>query len=251
MMGDYNVQPNHKAYTGFEPGVLLQSARDTAKEVVGSEYSTCNALGKPPVFWTPEYFKVIDHAMYSIEGLLADRYETVVELWDTENNIATYTYSDHVPQMFDFKIECHCHHHDDEECHCHEHEHEHHHEHDHHHHHEHGEDCTCGCHDHDHGHHHHHHHADEVFTSWGRETVRAFSADEIESILAELQNEEKYGFVIRAKGIVAGADGEWIHFDYVPGEPDVRHGSADVIGKLCVIGSKLNETAISELFGVK
>ena len=251
MMGDYNVQPNHKAYTGFEPGVLLQSARDTAKEVVGSEYETVNGLGKTPALITPERFHVIDHAMYSMEGIIADRYETLVELWDAENNIATYTYSDHVPQMFDFKIECHCHHHDDEECHCHEHEHEHHHEHGHHHHHEHGEDCTCGCHDHDHGHHHHHHHADEVFTSWGRETVRAFSADEIESILAELQNEEKYGFVIRAKGIVAGADGEWIHFDYVPGEPDVRHGSADVIGKLCVIGSKLNETAISELFGVK
>ena len=249
MMGDYNVQPDHKAYGGFEPDVLLQSARYTAKELVGGEYCTCNGLRNPPALWTPEKFNIIDHAMYSMKGVIADRYEVVVELLDTENNIATYSYSDHVPQMFDFKIEKHEHHHDEERC-CHEHEHHHEPEHHHEHHHEHGEECTCGCHDHDHGHH-HHHHADEVFTSWGRETVRTFSADEIENILSKLQNEEKYGFVIRAKGIVAATDGEWIHFDYIPGEPNVRRGGADIIGKLCVIGSKLNESAISELFGVK
>ena len=166
MMGDYNVQPDHKAYTGFSPDVLLQSARFTAKEVVGGEYCTCNGLNNPPVLWTPECFKVIDHAMYSMEGILADRYEIVVELWDKENGIATYSYSDHVPQMFDFRIGKDEHHHE-----------HHHHEH-HHHDHEHAESCTCGCHDHDHEHHHHHHHADEVFTSWGRETVRTFSAEE-------------------------------------------------------------------------
>ena len=152
----------------------------------------------------------------------------------------------------------HHHHHDhDEHCDCHEHEHHHHHDHDehcdchehhheHHHHHDHDEHCDCGCHDHG-----HHHHADEVFTSWGRETVRAFSEDELEHILYELFDEKKYGFVLRAKGIVAASDGEWIHFDYVPGEPDIRRGASDVIGKLCVIGSKLNESAVSELFGVK
>ena len=139
------------------------------------------------------------------------------------------------------------HHHDHDEhcdCGCHDHDHEHHH-------HDHDEHCDCGCHDHDHHGHHHHHHADEVFTSWGRETVRTFSVQELEHILDELFDEKKYGYVLRAKGIVASSDGEWIHFDYVPGEPDIRRGASDVIGKICVIGSKLNEAAISELFGVK
>ena len=141
---------------------------------------------------------------------------------------------------------CGCHdHHDDDD----EHEH-HHHDHD-----GHDEHCTCGCHDHDHDHdehdhehHHHHHHADEVFTSWGTETTRKFTKDEIEHILEELDNSEKYGMILRAKGIVAGRDGEWIHFDYVPEETSVRNGSAGVIGRLCVIGSHINEAAIEALF---
>ena len=127
----------------------------------------------------------------------------------------------------------------------------HHHDHDHdehEHHHDHGPDCTCGCHDHDHDHEHHHHHADEVFTSWGRETTRTYTMDEIQSALEALGNEEKYGMILRAKGIVAGADGQWIHYDYVPGVPDVRTGCAGTIGRLCVIGSKINEEAIAELF---
>ncbi len=150
----------------------------------------------------------------------------------------------------------HHHDHDDEDEHHHHHdhddedEHEHHH-HDHddedeheHHHHDHGPDCTCGCHDHDH----HHHHADEVFTSWGVETPDSYSAEEITAALEALGNEEKYGMILRAKGIVAGKDGQWIHFDYVPGVPDVRTGSAGTIGRLCVIGSKIKEDAIAELF---
>ena len=119
------------------------------------------------------------------------------------------------------------------------------HEHEHHHH-EHGEDCDCGCHDHEHEHH-HHHHADEVFTSYGKETTKSYTAEEIENALKALENEE-YGMILRAKGIVAGKDGKWIHFDYVPGEPDVRTGAAAVIGRICVIGSKLNEQKIEELF---
>ena len=160
--------------------------------------------------------------------------------------------------------ECgHEHHHHDHEEHCccghdHEHEHHHHHEHgeecgcghhhdhEHHHHHEHGEECTCGCHDHDH---HHHHHADEVFTSWGRETAKKYTAEQIGTILEELDSGE-YGIVLRAKGIVAGADGKWIHFDFVPGEENVRYGAADVMGRICVIGSKLDEAAIGKLFGL-
>ena len=118
--------------------------------------------------------------------------------------------------------------------------------HEHHHHHDQDEHCTCGCHDHEE---HHHHHADEVFTSWGVETARKFTKADIEHALHEL-DEEKYGMVLRAKGIVPCADGGWIHFDHVPGEADVRMGSAAVIGKLCVIGSKLDEAGIAALFGV-
>ncbi len=145
------------------------------------------------------------------------------------------------------------HHHDhDEECTCgchdhHEHDHEHHHEHDHEHHHDHdhGEECTCGC----HGHHEHgHHHADDVFTSWGLETPAAYSKEAIENILEELENESKYGFVLRAKGMLPAGDGTWINFDYVPGESNVRQGAPEVTGKICVIGSKLNEENLKNLF---
>ena len=144
----------------------------------------------------------------------------------------------------------HHHHHHDEECGCgHHHEHHHHHdedEHDHEHHHDHGPDCTCGCHDHDHEH--GHHHADEVFTSWGMETPAAYSKEEIEHILEELENEGKYGFVLRAKGMVPGTEGGWVYFDYVPDESNVREGKPDVTGKFCVIGSKLKEENLKVLF---
>ena len=151
--------------------------------------------------------------------------------------------------------EHHHHHHDDDEdeC-CHDHEHEHHHdddEHDHHHH-EHDENCTCGCHDHDHDHeHHHHHHADEMFASWGMETPRKFGEGELRAILDKLQDEAKYGVILRAKGIVDSSDGEWIYFDYVPGEIDIRRGAAAVTGRLCVIGSRINEQALKELFNIE
>ena len=140
----------------------------------------------------------------------------------------------------------HHHHHDEDE---HDHEHHHHHdedEHDHEHHHDHGPDCTCGCHDHDHEH--GHHHADEVFTSWGMETPAAYSKEEIEHILEELENEGKYGFVLRAKGMVPGTEGGWVYFDYVPDESNVREGKPDVTGKFCVIGSKLKEENLKVLF---
>ena len=151
------------------------------------------------------------------------------------------------------------HHHDHEEhdenctCGCHDHdEHEHHHDHDHdehEHHHDHGENCTCGCHAHDHEHEHHHHHADEVFTSWGLETPAAYTQEEIEHILEELEDEAKYGVILRAKGMVPSGNGSWLNFDYVPGESNVRAGAPEVTGKICVIGSKLNEDNLKELFG--
>ena len=118
--------------------------------------------------------------------------------------------------------------------------------HGHHHHHDHDENCTCGCHDHEH--HYHDHHADEVFTSWGRETMKKFSKENIENILTELNDQEKYGFVLRAKGMVAGVDGPWVYFDMVPGEQEVREGQAEFTGRLCVIGSELKEDALVELF---
>ena len=164
---------------------------------------------------------------------------------------------DHEHHHHEHGEECHCHDHDHhhhehgEECHCHDHDHHHHehgeechcHDHDHHHH-DHGEECSCGC-----GGHHHHHHADEVFSNWGVETARKYTAAEVEEILEEIQDEEKYGMILRAKGILPCAEGQsWIHFDYVPGEPDVRSGGAMVMGRLCVIGSKLNEAALKELF---
>ena len=154
-----------------------------------------------------------------------------------------------------------CHHHDDDDddddhdhcCHHHDHdheeEHEHHHdheEHEHHHHHHDGEECddpACGC-------HHHHHHADEVFTSWGVETVKAYSETELERILTALDSGE-YGAILRAKGIVAAADGgQWLHYDFVPEEHQVRRGPADYTGRLCVIGSKLDENKLAALFGL-
>ena len=141
----------------------------------------------------------------------------------------------------------HYHHHDhDHEGHEHHHHHDHDHEgHEHHHHHDHdhGPDCTCGCHDHDHD-----HHADEVFISWGAETPRKYSEEEITEALEELGNAWHYGIVLRAKGIVPCTDGTWIHFDYVPGEPNIRRGAAGFTGRLCVIGAELKEHELDELF---
>ncbi|MCD7715687.1 MAG: GTP-binding protein, partial [Lachnospiraceae bacterium] len=141
------------------------------------------------------------------------------------------------------------HHHDDDEdeCCCHgEHDHE-----DHEHHHEHDHEGHEHHHDHDHdhdGHHHHHHHADDVFTSWGKETPRKYTKEEVEDILKALSDEEICGTVLRAKGMLPAADGTWIHFDFVPEEYEIRTGAADYTGRFCVIGAKLNETKLEELF---
>ena len=163
---------------------------------------------------------------------------------------------------------CGCHDHDHEHHHeHHDHDHEHHHEHhdhDHeeheHHHHEHGEDCTCGCHDHGHEHHHehhdhdhhhghhHHHHADEVFTSWGKETPHKYERETMRDILNKLANTEEYGVILRAKGMVPATDGTWIYFDLTPGEFELREGQPDYTGRLCVIGSKIKEEALEALF---
>ncbi|HIX76817.1 MAG TPA: GTP-binding protein [Candidatus Fusicatenibacter merdavium] len=170
----------------------------------------------------------------------------------------------------------HEHHHHDDEC-CHDHEHHHHdhddeccHDHEHHHH-DHDDECCHGhehhhhdydgecCHDHEHHHdhdgecgcgHHHHHHADEVFTSWGKETVKTFDQEEMEKILKELSENPDYGVVLRAKGMVSGKDGHWIYFDMVPEEYEIREGAPEYTGRICVIGSKLNEEKLAELFSL-
>ena len=161
----------------------------------------------------------------------------------------------------DPECECHHHHHhDDDDGDEHEHHHHHHHdddddedEHEHHHHHHHDDDDDDDGDEHEHHHHHHHHHhhdADEVFTSWGVETPKKFSEDELKEILSQLTDAVSYGIILRAKGIVPSTDGEWIHFDYTPGETDVRRGSAEVTGRLCVIGSRIDEENLKTLFGV-
>ena len=180
---------------------------------------------------------------------------------------------DHEHHHHDHDDECGCghdhdheHHHDDE-CGCgHDHDHEHHHDgecgcgHDHdHEHHHHDDECGCG-HDHDHEHHHdgecgcghdhHHHHADEVFTSWGRETAKKYTKEEIEAALKKLSEAEDLGVILRAKGMVDGKDGQWIYFDMVPEEYEVRTGTPQITGKICVIGSKMAEDKIAEIFGV-
>ena len=173
---------------------------------------------------------------------------------------------DHEHHHHDHDEECNCghdhdhehHHHDhDEECSCgHDHDHEHHHhdhdecgcghDHDHeHHHHDHDDECGCG-----HHHDHHHHHADEVFTSWGRETIKKFTREGLEKMLENLSASEEYGVILRAKGMLPAEDGTWIYFDMVPEETEIREGSPEYTGRLCVIGSKLNEEKLVKLFGV-
>ena len=173
---------------------------------------------------------------------------------------------DHEHHHHDHDEECVCghdhdhehHHHDhDEECSCgHDHDHEHHHhdhddecgcghDHDHEHHHDHDEECGCG-----HHHDHHHHHADEVFTSWGRETIKKFTREGLEKMLESLSASEEYGVILRAKGMLPAEDGTWIYFDMVPEETEIREGSPEYTGRLCVIGSKLNEEKLAKLFGV-
>ena len=171
--------------------------------------------------------------------------------------------------------ECGHHHHEGEHCH-HEHDHDHHddhghedHHHDHHDDHDHdGEHCHhedhhhdhehhhdhCGCEHHDHHHHDHegHHHADEVFTSWGKETPKKYTEEQIRAILDKLSEEDsrEYGIILRAKGIVPDENGKWLHFDLVPGEDEVRYGAAEYTGRICVIGSELKEEKLAELFGL-
>ena len=177
-----------------------------------------------------------------MELLAEERHAKEAEEHEHEHHHHDHDHEEH-EHHHDHDHEEHDHHdHDHEEHDHHDHDHE---EHDHHH--EHGENCTCGCHDHDHEHH-HHHHADDVFTSWGRETPHKYEKSVIENALKKFVDTEEYGVILRAKGMVESTDGSWIYFDMVSGEYELREGEPDYTGRLCVIGTDLKEDKLEELF---
>lgn len=218
-------------------GAIILSRTDKAKaEKVEESVALLRELNeKAPIITTPieqlsgeKLLETMEHSQSLEEELLSEE-EICPECGDVHEHHEHY------------------HHHEEHE----HHEHHHHEEHEHHH----DGECGCGCgHDHHHGeheHHHHHHHADEVFTSWGRETIKTYTKEEISSILKTLEEDGTYGTVLRAKGMVAGEQGEWIYFDMVPQEHEVRSGAAEYTGRICVIGSQLEEEKLEELFGLK
>ena len=215
---------------------IPQAKLDAAVEILREHNAVATVITTP---WSELTGEQLISAMEGKASLAAELAKLESERLEAEEEEEEHHHHHH-----DEDDDEHEHHHDhDGHCCCHDHE-----EHEHHHHHdedEHDENCTCGCHD----HHHHHHHADEVFTSWGTETARKFEKQTVENALKALDSGD-YGAILRAKGILPAVDGTWIHFDYVPEEHNVRTGSADVTGKLCVIGSKLDEKGIAELFGV-
>ena len=215
---------------------IPQAKLDAAVEILREHNAVATVITTP---WSELTGEQLISAMEGKASLAAELAKLESERLEAEEEEEEHHHHHH-----DEDDDEHEHHHDHGgHCCCHDHE-----EHEHHHHHdedEHDENCTCGCHD----HHHHHHHADEVFTSWGTETARKFEKQTVENALKALDSGD-YGAILRAKGILPAVDGTWIHFDYVPEEHNVRTGSADVTGKLCVIGSKLDEKGIAELFGV-
>ncbi|GAA6376845.1 hypothetical protein I230019B6_22060 [Firmicutes bacterium i23-0019-B6] len=240
-------------------GAIILSRTDKAKhEKVEESVAILRGLNeKAPIITTPIEQLSGEKLLETMEGSKSLEEELLAEIVCPECG-----------GHHDHDEECGCghehhHDHDEHEHHHHDHdEHEHHHDHDehehhhhdhdehHHHDHDHGEECGCGC-GHDHHHDHHgHHHADEVFTSWGKETIQTYTKEEISNILKTLESDSSYGTILRAKGMVAGADGEWIYFDMVPEEHEVRTGAAEYTGRICVIGSKLDEHKLEELFGI-
>ena len=232
---------------------IPQAKLDAAVELLRSHNQVATIITTP---WSQLTGEQLVAAMEGKASLAAELARLETERLEAEDEEHEHHHHHH----HDEDEEEHHHHHHDEDDEDEEHEHHHHHDHDgdccchdheeheHHHHHDrddHDDDCGCGCHD----HHHHHHHADEVFTSWGVETAKKFEKATIEAALKGLDSGD-YGMILRAKGILPCVDGSWIHFDYVPEEHDIRTGSADVTGKLCVIGSKLDENGIQQLFGV-
>ena len=210
---------------------IPQAKLDTAVELLREHNETATIITTP---WASLTGEQLLHAMEGKSTLAAE----LAKLQQEHEHHHHHDHDEHCCCGHHEEHEHHHHHDHDEHCCCGHHE-----EHEYHHHHDHDEHCTCGCHDHD------HHHADEVFTSWGVETAKKFDKCAIEAALKELDT-GKYGMVLRAKGILSANDGTWIHFDYVPEEYNVRSGSADITGKLCVIGSQIDEKGVAALFGV-
>lgn len=212
-------------------GAVILSRTDKAKpEKIQESVALLRELNeKAPIITTP------------IEQLPGEK---ILETMESSKSLEDELLAEVAKEAHDHE---HHHHHDHEEC---DHEHHHHHDHEEHEHHHHDGECGCGC-----GHHHHdhegHHHADEVFTSWGKETIHTYTKDEVSAILKTLEEDGSYGNVLRAKGMVAGADGEWIYFDMVPEEHEVRTGAPEYTGRICVIGAELNEDKLAELFKLK
>ena len=197
-----------------------------------------------------EVLKTIEGAD-KLEDMMKEMLEHIHDDHDEDECCDHEHHHHHDHDEDDHDHECCCGHHhdddDDEDEHEHHHDHDEDHDHEHHHHHDHDENCTCGCHDHDHD----HHHADEVFTSWGHENVTGVGRERLEEILDELAYGTKYGEVLRAKGMIPAPDGTWLHFDLVPEQVEIREGSADYTGKVCVIGADLNEKALEEAFSAR
>lgn len=245
----------------FATTIVLSRTQNTTPEQLELCVKQMQELnGKAAIITTPwdaikgeQILKVMEGQDSLEMKLLAEAHHKAEEEEHEHEHHHDHDHEEH-EHHHDHDHEEHEHHHDHEEDeHHHDHEeHEHHHDHDHEeheHHHEHGENCTCGCHDHDHEHH-HHHHADEVFTSWGKETPHKFTREKIEEVLKTLSESEEYGMILRAKGMVEDVNGSWIYFDMVPGEYELRDGEPDYTGRLCVIGSKIDEHKIEELFGI-
>ena len=197
-----------------------------------------------------EVLKTIEGAD-KLEDMMKEMLEHIHDDHDEDECCDHEHHHHHDHDEDDHDHECCCGHHHDDDDDDDEHEHHHHHDHDedhdHEHHHEHDENCTCGCHDHEH---HHHHHADEVFTSWGKETPHKFTKEKIEDVLKTLCETDDYGTILRAKGMVEDENGTWIYFDMVPGEYELRDGEPDYTGRLCVIGCNIDEHRLEELFGI-
>ena len=217
---------------------ISESKLNTALEIIREHNDKATVITTP---WDELDGKKILETIENAKDLEAELMAEVAKLHDEHHHHHDHDHEGHDHDHHDHDHEGH--HDHDHEGHGHDHNHE---GHDHEHHHDHGEDCTCGCHDHDHDH--HHHHADDVFGSWGFETPAAYTRAELEQILEELGQEQKYGSILRAKGMVSAGDGTWLNFDYVPGESNVRTGAAEVTGKICVIGAQLNEENLKALF---
>ena len=252
----YNNQVEHAS------AIILSHTKDMAEDKLKAVVELLRAHNDHATIITTDWDQLDGkQILKAMEN--RDTLEQAIELLEKEH--AEHHHDHDEDECDDPECSCHHHHHDDDDDDEHENEHHHHHhdddddEHEHHHHHDHDDDDDDDDehehhhhHDHDHHHHHHdgHHHADEVFDSFGYETAKKFSPDFIRECLEKLGDFGEYGQILRAKGIVEAEDGQWIHFDYVPGEPDVRFGSAEVTGRIVVIGAGVEEEAVKELFGI-